>query len=188
MNSKAVTICSVIEKLEIILGGIGALVFIMSAIVCTFDDVDDGVAVVIVIWIIGVLCTIVILFGIKRRKMRLKFYEYMAQLQFYNSGSIENLSETIGESQSAIKKNLRYMIDKKFFIDAYVDEKTNHLVFIKNKRAFDSKMENQNISADINCVTYVCPNCAGINKILSGRVSECEYCGSPILQNSEING
>lgn len=81
------------------------------------------------------------------------------------------------------------MISKKFFVNAYIDAESNCIVFPGS---------NNNINAGINTAQYnvqpntnqpeieyttvTCKSCGGINKIIKGKVSECDFCGSPIKE------
>ncbi|OLA25254.1 MAG: hypothetical protein BHW17_02100 [Dorea sp. 42_8] len=74
------------------------------------------------------------------------------------------------------------MCKKKYFNDAYVDNKAK--LFVR-KDQMNQKIGNPSFTktvkqTDAELITVKCKGCGGINKIQRGAVGECEYCGSPI--------
>ena len=182
MNSSkaAIVVSQIIEKIEMICGGVWAGLLILGLIVSLTDEVEDGIAVYIVILLMIALGVWVFLRGRKRKQMRLMFKNYVAQLSVDPSGSLENIASATGTSVDIVKKNIQYMIKKRFFSNAYLDEMNNQLVLSSaNKVDFS----NSSVSKNENEMIYVtcnCPNCGGVNKIAKGAVAECDFCGSVI--------
>ena len=186
MNSSkaAIVVSQIIEKIEMICGGVWAGLLILGLIVSLTDEVEDGIAVYIVILLMIALGVWVFLRGRKRKQMRLMFKNYVAQLSVDPSGSLENIASATGTSVDIVKKNIQYMIKKRFFSNAYLDEMNNQLVLSSankenNKVDFSNSSVSQN-SSEMIYVTCNCPNCGGVNKIAKGVVAECDFCGSVI--------
>lgn len=79
-NSKtAIVISQIIEKIEMICGGIWAVFFFLMFIV-DISMVKDDVAVGIIVLLMTMLGVWVFLCGRKREYMRLKFKEYVTQV------------------------------------------------------------------------------------------------------------
>ncbi|WMJ86053.1 hypothetical protein [Anaerocolumna sp. MB42-C2] len=183
-NSKAaVVIYRIWETVEYLLGAMIATLFGLVALVGMFDHEEDGAAIIIIIsWLFTALGLWLIQLGRKRKILLKNFREYVTRLSLDPTGSIENLAASINTSQDVVKDNLQIMINKKFFVDAYIDEINNRVVFqtgvreVPQYNEFESNIQNQYAEY----VTVTCKSCGGINKVLKDKVGECEYCGSPI--------
>ena len=179
-NSKvAIVVNQVIEKVELIAGGLWTTFFILVAISAMFDSEKDGVSTILILWILGLIGIVAVLAGLRRRKMRLEFRKYVAQLSVDPTGTLENIAAATGVSVNIVRKNLAYMIQKRFFSDAYIDERAGRLVVA----SMEQKVNSGSVNIPEQTIEYVtchCPNCGGINKIAKGATVECDYCGSPI--------
>ena len=183
-NSKAaVVIYGIWETVEYLLGAMIATLFGLVALVSMFDHEEDGAAIIIISWLFTALGLWLIQLGRKRRILLKNFREYVTRLSVDPTGSIENLAASINTSQDVVRANLQNMINKKFFVSAYIDEANNRVVFQTGSRSevpqYNDAVSNiQNQNAEY--VTVTCKSCGGINKVLKDKVGECEYCGSPI--------
>lgn len=178
----AIVVSQIIEKIEMICGGVGVAFFTSIILYCIFDDVKDGVDVIIIFLVIDLLCVWVILWGIRRKKMRLEFMKYVTYLSNDPTGSLENIAAAAGTSVDIAKKNIDYMLKRKFFNNAYLDEGNNRLVLssaehieINSPAAYNAQPQKTPAY-----VSLKCPNCGGANKVIQGAITECEYCGSPL--------
>lgn len=175
----AIVVSQVIEKVELIAGGLWAAFFILVAISAMFDSEKDGVSTILILWILGLIGVVVVLAGLRRRKMRLEFRKYVAQLSVDPTGTLENMAAATGVSVDTVKKNLAYMIRNRFFPDAYIDVRAGRLILA----SMEQKVNSGSVNIPEQTIEYVtchCPNCGGINKIAKGATVECDYCGSPI--------
>lgn len=183
----AIVVSQIIEKIEMICGGLWAALFAVTLCVSLFDDVKDGAAFVITALLLVLLGVWVFLCGLKRRKMRLEFKKYVTHLSADPTGSLENIAAASGTSVDVVQKNLQFMVKKKFFADAYLDKTDNRLVLssMEHKRneegtqdySFAAQSQPQK---EIVYKACKCPNCGGMNKIAQGIVAECDFCGSPL--------
>lgn len=115
-NSKvAIVVSQIIEKIEIIAGGLWAFMFIVVALMGMFDSEKDGAGVIITMWIFGLFGIWVVWKGIRRKKMRLEFKKYVAELSYNPTGTIDNLAAATDTSVDVVKKNLKFMIKKDIF-------------------------------------------------------------------------
>lgn len=185
-SKAAIVVSSIIEKIEMICGGLWTAFFVLGFFGTITDESDDGVAFGIFVIVCIALGVYVFLCGRKRKKMRLLFKDYVAQLSVDPSGLIENIAGATGTSVDVVKKNLAFMIKKKFFTNARIDEVNNQLVLPSMARRqqeqnYNAQASNVSTSApQIEMTTCKCPNCGGMNKIAKGMVAECDFCGSPL--------
>lgn len=85
----AIVVSQVIEKVELIAGGLWGALFIFVAIFAMFDSEKDGVSTILILWVLGLIGVVVVLAGLRRRKMRLEFRKYVAQLSVDPTGTLE---------------------------------------------------------------------------------------------------
>lgn len=185
MNKSKVSLAvsQIIEKIEIIAGLCWGGICALAALISMFDDKDDGISIIITVWILAALGFWVFSLGKKRGKMRLEFKKYVTQLSVDPSGTLENLASATGTSVDVVKKNLRYMIKKKFFSDAFIDEQANRLVLpAMTQKTQQNQAPRFAASGTIRqeLVACTCPCCGGRNKIAKGMTGECDFCGSPL--------
>lgn len=171
-NSKAAIVVSkMVSFVQLVIGYCLAIMFGFVAIFSMFDHNEDGVAVIIILWIITLIGLAFIIAGNKRKKSIKEFKRYVTFLSGDSTGSILNLASVAGTTQDIIIKNLDFMIQKKYFTNAYINRDTNCII-IGNVGSM--------VKETVEYVTFTCKNCGGINKIEKGKVGECDYCGSPV--------
>lgn len=184
-KSKAAIIVSrIIAIVQICLGAFVTILFGIPAVVSMFDSVENGLGAIVVMWILTLIGIVLVIVGMKRKKSITVFKQYVSYLSGDPSGSVAGLAAAAGASQDEVRRNLKDMIDKKYFVNAHIDEDTNCII-IKAVKSSQEISEDQHEAADDQQMQYTsvtCKSCGGMNKILKGMVSECEYCGSPIKQ------
>jgi hypothetical protein len=128
-------------------------------------------------------------FGLKRKKFIKNFKTYVQKLSVDPTGSISGLASTTGTSVDVVKKNLEKMISKKFFVNAYIDVESNCIIFPASNNNINVSTNTTQFNVqqntkqpEIEYVTVTCKSCGGINKVIKGKVSECDFCGSPIKE------
>ena len=183
----ALVLSQIIEKIQLIVGILIVIIFGLTAIMATFTE-DFKLDMFIIFYVITGLGIWMIILSRKRKKLISDFKLYVARLSMDPTGSIDNLALTLGLSQDAVRNNLKKMILKKYFVNAYIDTTTNCIVLPHDKEK-NSNTYNQNSSTynlnnqntyEVEDIAVTCKNCGGINKIIKGKVGVCEYCGSPI--------
>lgn len=184
MNSSktAIVVSQIIEKLQLMIGIFIIIIFGLAAIICTFDGETDAGA-VIAMYVCAAVGVLLIVLSRKRKKLIKNFKIYVIRLSTDPTGSIDNLAIGLGTSPDVVKKNIQKMIDKKYFVNAYIDTNANRIVFpMSSNMKSGSKQEFQNPTPQTN-VEYdsiTCKNCGGLNKTIKGNVYECDFCGSPL--------
>lgn len=118
--------------------------------------------------------SLLFIFGLKRRK-KLKIYEqYLDYINFKNKISITTLCNKLGTTSDVITKTLREMISQGI-IDGYINE--SDYFILKDTSTVYSSTENRYDSKD-EIVVVKCQECGATNKVIVGKSTECEYCGT----------
>lgn len=118
----------------------------------------------------------------RRIKRRIKsYYIYAPILDADPKKSIESLASSLGLTTEKIKVDIASMISNGFFPNCYLDTIDNCLKYKTPNSIGETTFLTSSNSTKY--VTVVCKGCGATNKILSGTVSECEYCGSHISDN-----
>lgn len=183
MNQSKVSIVvsEVIEKIEKIAGGCWAVFWGLIALYSMFDDEADGAGLIIFLWVLCAVGIVIYLTGRKRTKMRLEFKKYVMQLSMDPSGSLEELAAATGTTVDIVKSRLRYMIEKKFFTDAFINEQTNQLILPSIAQKTQQLQTARDAAPDASPQEWIvctCPHCGALNKLIKGTVGKCDFCGS----------
>ncbi len=115
------------------------------------------------------------------------FKKYVAVFSNVPNGSIPDMAASLNQSEDVVTKNIEQMIQRHFFVDAYIDKDLNSLIIRNKQSSGKPKQQNQsntnstsNSASKVEMMTVKCDGCGGINTIQKGTVGECDYCGSPI--------
>lgn len=177
MNSSktAIVTSRIVMLIQFIIGGVITFFCGVTAVVSMFDDVKDGVGMILFAWFITLIGVIIFNRGLKRNKLIKNFKRYVAIISSDPTGSIENISRLVNAPQNVVLKNLEKMIDKKYFVNAYIDREHNSIVI--NSHTAPANVQTKPTEE---YVTLTCKSCGGINKVPKNGIADCEYCGSPI--------
>ncbi|MEW9095240.1 MAG: hypothetical protein AB2417_09180 [Clostridiaceae bacterium] len=119
----------------------------------------------------------------KRKKLINLFKNYSDRLASDPTRSIDLLARSTGATVDVVKKNIVEMINRGYFTNAYIDINRNCLVFAGETQPVQQQANNMktpNNQPQQEYITVACGGCGATNKIIKGRVGECEYCGSQI--------
>lgn len=117
--------------------------------------------------------------GKRSKRFILLFKEYAARLAKDPDHSIAKLAAATGAAFEKVKKNVLKMIQKGYFVNAYIDFGKNCIVF-----AYEGELYKQNSAfpqqADSpeGYFRVICTGCGAKNKVQKGTVGECEFCGN----------
>lgn len=180
-KSKAtIVINEIIQKMQMIIGVF--LIFFGIAGICTFIGQFDSGAIFVIIFCLGVGSWL-INSSVKKKRLIKNFRTYVQELSNDPTGSIYNLASATGTSVDVVKNNLQNMINKKFFVNACIDAQSNCIIFPainNNINDTQSNVPRNTNHSEIEYVSVTCKNCGGTNTVIKGKVSECDFCGSPI--------
>jgi hypothetical protein len=177
-RSKAkVVVNAIIQKIQMIVG----VCWTIFVLIGSFGSIGSlgGIDIFMDIIFLSV-GGLLIYFSIKRRKLAKTFKTYVQRLSFDKTGSIENLAIGLSTSQNIVKKNLKKLIDKKFFPNAYIDYEGNRVVFPSTSTTVQINIQQNINQEEIEYMAVACKMCGGVSKIQKEKFGGCDYCGSPI--------
>lgn len=189
MNKSKVSLVTyqIVEKIQLIIGIFILFVFGVCTIVAIADPTygEDGFLLACIIFdAIGIL---LVFLAHRRKKLVKAFKVYVTRLSVDATGSIENLASVMNTSQDVVKTNLKKMINKKFFVNAYMDESSNRIVFPVSSSTIapmanfsDSAVSQQHPQQNVQYVSVKCINCGGITNVAVGQTCECDFCGASV--------
>ena len=85
-----------------------------------------------------------------------------------NIRQLDKIAYTTGKSYDTVYKDIKYLIDKDYLENAYIDESRREIIF-----TYTHNSSKENEAKVITC------KCCGATNTIYGT-GECEYCGSPL--------
>ena len=102
-----------------------------------------------------------------------QYKKYITLIINQNQTSIEKIAFTVGQSYETVASDLQYMIDMRYFANAYIDHIQGEIVLAKATPPQDITASSTQSHERI----VTCGGC-GANNRLYKKTGECEYCGS----------
>lgn len=179
----------IMKKILSVVGIIGGTIFLLVAAICVEEwfsnpayAADMEISGLIMCIVLGIFGVILIVLGIQTLRLQKLYREYKEIAETSNDGFIPDMAAILNQPEDKVRRNLEKLCKKKYFNDAYVDNKAK--LFVR-KDQISQKIGNPSFTktvkqTDAELVTVKCKGCGGINKIQRGAVGECEYCGSLI--------
>lgn len=180
-NSKSAVIISTIGgKISSIIGWVVTVFFALIIIfgITSPDEVGKtaGLILSFIFLIIGILNIRV---GIKTKKRIRRFKKYITIISVEKTNSIENIAAATSQSVDFVINDIKVMINKKYFANAYIDLNSKEIVFRNKPMKAEENVNKETMSVEYVIVT--CNGCGATNKLIKGQHGECEFCGSPII-------
>lgn len=178
MTSKAkVTAVTLWGKLLSIIGYIIIIFYIIGFITTISDpNIDHDFIVLFVLLIIFAgISLLFIIPGWKIKKRLKRFRTYVRIISTERITSIDLIALKLNQSIDFVRNDLQKMIDKKYFINAYIDKENNEIVIAG--LSFYTSDEEQEIE---NPEVVQCKSCGAMNTKQMGSAAQCQYCGSSI--------
>lgn len=128
---------------------------------------------------------VLIYFGRKMQRDGLKYKKYISIVVNNGITSIDEIASAVPCTYEAAVADLQKMIEIGYFSYAYIDSGSRRLVM----PGYSSDEENtdddgMDIVGERPSVPeqkiVTCSSCGARNKVTEGRISECEYCGTPL--------
>jgi len=181
-SKTAIMKSQIIEKMQLIAGIFITIFCGIPAIVSTTDG-HTKIDIIIAIYILTAIGIVLIVFSRKRHNLIKNFRLYVSQLSVNQTGSIEKLAAGLGASQDVVRANLKIMLNRKYFANAFIDVAENRIIF-PTSTTVDTSLDINSLPGQYNdSVEFAvvnCKSCGGANRVQVGRTSQCEYCGSYI--------
>lgn len=144
------------------------------------SSVVGGIIIMLLLFCGGGLC--MVFKGKEFVKRGTKFSRYVAIVNASKNTLIDNIAAAYPTTYDSAASDLQKMIDIGYFQNAYIDLNQRELVMpvIQSTNYTGNNAAGQNLTTDTKPRTVKCPNCGATNKLMSGAINECEYCGSPL--------
>lgn len=181
MKSSTVTGIDKVKKGSLRVGGwilvvCGVITLFASAMSSSYSDEAQVTAFLfmgLVLIGLGIFC-----FRKNRRLSRLlaDFQRYNAILANDPVKTISRIAEMTGETVDTVRQKVNQMIEKGYFVNAYIDQSGK--VVLADREKMNEVVGNNVGVKDL--VTVTCPNCGGINRLHREQTGKCEFCGAYI--------
>lgn len=173
-SRSAIIASAILGKVSSVIGYAIAIVLGFPLVIGAFTGLSEIMFVLVFLafaaWLIVV--------GIRIKRRIKRFKRYISIITVENQISIENIAAITLQSVDFVARDLQKMIDKKFFVNAHIDRRTNEIILQKRTgEAWVTPVVN-NKPAEM--ITVSCSGCGAVNSIQKGTVGECEFCGSPL--------
>jgi hypothetical protein len=182
-----------VKKYDDETGGIGTLAFLFiggaAFFACIAWDArfsegsisDASFYVRLALCFLALLCGASLLALIpKRRRFLLTFRRYAAAISRHPAGSLAELSASLGEDPEELERNLKKMIEAKFFTAAYIDKASGRLIVGQETQPSVIPPYVPKVPGAPVTVAIKCRRCGAVNSIIQGQVVPCEFCGEPL--------
>lgn len=122
-----------------------------------------------------------------RKRSKLKktinlYKKYMDMVSNQHIRNIDNISSAVGLTYDTVAKDLQEMINIGYLQDAYINQGTREIILNRQERVVYVRVPAAGVAeqAEPQTKTVRCQGCGANNVVVVGKVSECEYCGTPI--------
>ena len=123
------------------------------------------------------------------RKMKMdgeRYKKYIALIVNQNQTAIDNIALALGISYEAAVKDLRKMIVAGYFTSAHIDENKREIILASSNTSQQASLMSAATTAQVTVKLTACVSCGANNRVTVGDIVECEYCGTLLQANSEI--
>lgn len=173
-SRSAIIVSALLGKISSVIGYAIAIVLGLPLVIGAFTGLPE---IMFVLFFMAIAAWLIVV-GIKTKRRIKRFKKYIHIITGENHTSIENIAAITLQSVDFVAEDLQRMIDKKFFVNAHIDRRTNEIILQKrNGETWVTPVVN-NKPAEMMAVS--CSGCGAINSIQKGTVGECEFCGSPL--------
>jgi len=168
---------SVIAWVLIVIGGLG-FIGMLSDTSGDSEGVAGGIVIVLAMVVGGIL---LLRKASKTKKTAARYKKYIDIVINQNVRSIDNIASAVGLSYNVATKDLQDMVNNGYLKDAYIHQGNREIILKQYEPAPVAYAQTAVVeqSAPQTTVTR-CPGCGANNVVAVNRVSECEYCGTPI--------
>lgn len=160
----------------IVFGGMGFLGMLLD----TSGDSEGvvGGAIIVIAMIVGGI--LLLRKALKTKKTAVKYKKYIDIVVNQNVRSIDNISSAIGLPYDAVAKDLQDMINIGYLKDAYINQGNREITLKHHEPVSYTQTSVVGQAAAVETKAIRCTGCGANNVVTVGKVSECEYCGTPI--------
>ncbi len=166
-----IVVDKILSIIFLILGGMGLLfnTFLLSFAI--FGS-DTDLSIIIIFSVLDLLAFLMFRWGYKTNKLIILFKSYAYIISSSANGKLSNIASILGKSEATITKELKTMINKKYFANAYIDYNTKQLIIA------GKSLDTSNLSK---AISTRCTGCGAISRNVIGNDNYCEYCGTLLI-------
>ena len=135
-----------------------------------FGNLDDTGLIIFVLTVM-LLCVWAVIKGMQIKRRIRRFKDYVALISTQQMTSLDNIAASTSQTVNFVKKDLRKMINKKFFINAVIDAATNEIII---------GIRNVQNSTQAELEVFTCSGCGASGTKIKGIPGNCDYCGSVV--------
>lgn len=166
-------------KISTIIGWGIALLFFIGLFAA--PNITEGVVGYVIFCLVFIALGVLLIVHGKKTKDRIRrFRNYIAIIANQNETNIDQIANIVQMPVNFVLNDIKFMINKKYFVGAYIDNDTNSIAF---QGRVPSAAGNENTVPNSEMQVVICKSCGAQNQIAKGSVGECEYCGSPLSSN-----
>jgi len=183
LSSKATVIANKIvgKILSIIgyaVGSIFLLIFIIGITDQTMTASEKTPALILCITFI-ITALLLIRKGANIKHTIHRFNKYVRLISEEHMNYIGKIAESTLQSVDFVKNDLQKLIDKKYFVNAYIDANLNEIII---GHRYDQSSQ-ENIQSNLSSAEYEsirCSGCGAVTSVPIGTSAVCEYCGAQL--------
>lgn len=172
----------IVGKISTVAGWVIACFFGLITLTSIFDNVKDGLSVVIFCLFVTGLGILAIINGRRTKKRIKRFKQYIEIISNQNTTNFDDIAQLTGQSVDFVVSDMRGMVERKYFVGAYIDINAHEIVFKNRKNESAKTYKVTTVPRETQAV--VCKSCGASNQIVQDSTGECEYCGSAISANN----
>lgn len=94
------------------------------------------------------------------------YRRYVAILSTEPVKTVGRIAQLTGASEQAVRENMAKMLQRKFFVNAYVNQAGEVVVPDTTGTADAAQI-----------ISRTCPSCGGVNQVVKGKACKCRFCG-----------
>ena len=125
----------IMKKILSVVGIIGGTFFLLVAAICVEEwfsnpayAADMEISGLIMCIVLGIFGVILIVLGIQTLRLQKLYREYKEIAETSNDGFIPDMAAILNQPEDKVRRNLEKLCKKKYFNDAYVDNKAKLFV------------------------------------------------------------
>ena len=186
----------IVEIIQLALGGFILFFMIIGTLGLFMMDEPLDPAALVVYLVIAAIGALFVFLGYRRHALLRIYKRYSALLGQTAECPVSQLAAMTNSSEEVVEANLEKLIHKQYFGSAYLDHSSQCIVFPDRippqppvqEEPYREQPERQQPpetaealqQKDVEYVSVICESCGGLNKVVKGKTSECEYCGMTI--------
>lgn len=159
-----------------IFGGLGFLGMLLDTSGDT-EGVLGGAIIVIAMMVGGIL---LLRKASKTKKTAIRYKKYIDIVVNQDVRSLDNISSAVGLPYDVVAKDLQDMINIGYLKDAYINQGNREITLKQHESVIYTQVSVVGQVAAVQTKAVRCTGCGANNVVTVGKVSECEYCGTPI--------